>query len=174
MELMWICLLIDEESRRKIVSKCKECNEDLKLSERFLDFPLHASLKRSFFADRFEQIKEELIGFMKDVPCFEAGKVHLQRISDMIWLCFDEKEEITKLHEAIDVLLKEKYGVAVDLFDKEYVPHITLFRSEEEKKLDRMYERLKNEMNETAITLNAYYIGSRKHENEFFLLEECR
>ena len=76
MELMWICLLIDEESRRKIVSKCKECNEDLKLSERFLDFPLHVSLKRSFFADHFEQIKEELIGFMKDVPCFLIKGMH--------------------------------------------------------------------------------------------------
>ena len=166
---MWICLTIDEESREQIVSLCRKHMEGLDLSSRFLDFPLHVSLKRSFYTDAFEKVKRDLCGYMESVPSFEVKGSSLLRTSDMLWIgIFDERSK--RIHEEIDLLLKERYDIDIDVFDRNYMPHITLFRDEKKDQLDAIYDRLKREWKDRTLRFTSFYIGSRVNENEFFRL----
>ncbi len=168
---MWICLVIDEDSRKEIVSLCKKHMEGLDLSSRFLDFPLHVSLKRSFYTDAFEQVKADLCGSMKDVISFEVKELSLERAEDLLWIRVDD-EKLDRILEQIDGLLKERYGIDIDAFDRNYLAHITLFRDQKKEKLDAMYERLKNDWKDRTVRFTSFYIGSRITENEFFELNK--
>ncbi len=166
---MWICLVIDEDSRNEIVSLCRKHMDGLDLSGRFLDFPLHVSLKRSFYTDAFEKVKKDLCKYMDLVPPFEVKEVSLQRAGNMLWIRVHD-EELMRIHEQIDRLLKERYGIEIDMFDRNYLPHITLFRDEKKDRLDAMYERLRKEWKDRTIRFTSFYIGSRMNDNEFFKL----
>ncbi len=169
MERMWICACLDEKSREEAVSLAKKANEELRMSERFLDFPLHVSLKRSFYADRFEEVSADLKELMNGYERMYPGKCYLFRNRDMLWLRFGKEEELLTLHRRIDALLEKKYGIPVDEFDRLYAPHVTLFRDDNEMKLDRMYEMLKDCVR-VKPCLDSYYIGSVNRENRFFAL----
>ena len=164
---MWICLLMDEESRKKMIELCEEENKDLKLSDRFLVFPLHISLKRSFYTDRFEEIRRDLDELMKDVKPVDLGKTELMKMKDMIWVRFEKEEELLDLHQKIDAFLSERYGIAIDTFDQHYVGHASLFRSDEKEKLDQIYERLKKKWPDREVKADRWFTGSRQVKNEY-------
>ena len=88
----------------------------------------------------------------------------------MIWLCFEDIDAIKALHERIDRFLKERYDIAIDTFDRNYRPHASIFRDKDEKKLDRMYDRLLREWKEEETFIDAFFIGSKVDANEYFVL----
>ena len=55
---MWIQGFLPEKLNKKITEQCHKNNKELKLSERFLIYPLHISLKRTFVYADFEKTKE--------------------------------------------------------------------------------------------------------------------
>lgn len=170
-KLMWIAGICEEKTRGQIVKLAEKHNEDLKLSSRFLIFPLHVSFKRSFYTEDFDSIKSGLKELMNDRKTIDLGKSHPERVSDMIWICFEKEEEIKMLHRDIDLFLKERYGIMIDPFDEHYKAHMTLFRDDDEGKLDQMFERLNKEWIYDPIKIDTYFIGSKSDENEYFELK---
>ena len=169
-KLMWTAGLLDEKTRGRMKDLCEKHNADLLLSDRFLVFPLHVSFKRSFYTDDFTKVKDDLRVLLQNQKRIALGKSHLERVSDMIWLCFEDIDAIKALHERIDRFLKERYDVAIDTFDRNYHPHASIFRDKDEKKLDRMYERLLREWKEEETFIDAFFIGSKVDANEYFVL----
>ena len=165
---MWACGLLDEGSLNRIRDLCVECNEDIGLSGRFIDFPFHVSYKRSFYTDAYESIFPGLKEMIEEEGRISCGTVYLERVKDMIWLRFVKEEELKALHEKIDHFLKEGSGIEVDEFDRNYVPHVTLFRDEDEDKLDRMFKRLEKKICEKDVWIDRSFIGGRNRENVFF------
>ncbi|MBQ2583784.1 MAG: hypothetical protein II568_01285, partial [Erysipelotrichaceae bacterium] len=128
------------------------------------------SFKRSFYTDDFTKVKDDLRVLLQNQKRIALGKSHLERVSDMIWLCFEDIDAIKALHERIDRFLKERYDIAIDTFDRNYRPHASIFRDKDEKKLDRMYERLLREWKEEETFIDAFFIGSKVDANEYFVL----
>lgn len=54
-ELMWVCGLLPQKEQEKLVEICKEANREIGLPEVVFKFPLHISMKKSFYVtdDRF-------------------------------------------------------------------------------------------------------------------------
>ena len=165
-ELMWIYGVINQEIIDNINEICRECNKDLFLSERYLNFPLHVSFKRSFYTDRFSDIKEEVIRYMKKHSSVNCGPYYLERYKDLLWLRFTDEEKLNDIHNELDELLVNEYGIPLDEYDHNYAPHVTLFRNPDEDKLDMMYERIKDRIIYKPIVIDKIIIGSRTHENE--------
>ena len=107
-DLMWICGLIQADVTEKINQISLINNADISLSRRFLDFPLHVSFKRSFYTGRFEEVKNDAKQILLKQGKICCGRIELQRMNNMIWLCFEKDEELKKIHEKIDSKLKKQ------------------------------------------------------------------
>ncbi len=100
------------------------------------------SLKRSFRCDEFDDVKKDLEEILKGCGKIDCGALHPVRISDMLWLCPERDEKLKMIHEEIDLFLSDKYQIPIDGYDMVYQPHVTVFRDEDDGKLDEMYRRL--------------------------------
>lgn len=165
---MWAGGLISEDVRNRIKAIASINNEDLSLSRRFLDFPLHVSFKRSFYTNDFYRIREDLAKLINDNGIISGGKLRLCKVKDMIWFRFEKEDELRSLHDKIDTFLLERYDIAIDSFDASYVPHISLFRDEDEEKLKVMYERMLKERFEDEADITSFFIGGKNHDNEYY------
>ena len=165
---MWIQGLLPVDIRKRISDLCIINDDDLDLSDHFLIYPPHLSFKRSFECDRFEEVKDDLTKLTKENGKIACGHIYLYRISDMIWLRFEKEEEIMKIHRKIDVFLSDKYQIPIDEFDRNYIPHVTLFRDDDQWKLDEMFQRIKDHIPEDEICIDEIIIGSRDQESSCF------
>ena len=168
-KLMWIQGFLPEGVNRKIIDLCNR-NNDLELSDRFLIYPLHISLKRTFIYDDFEKIYETVEEVLKRHKGFEIRDLKPFRVENMLWLTFEYDEELLQIHEDLDRTLSEKHGIAIDEFDLKYLPHISLFHDEDETKLDMMADRLSSITDEIFV-VNKVAVGSKDRENRLIRLK---
>jgi hypothetical protein len=70
-ELSWVCSIMPEATNRKIVSLCRELNQEIGLPETVFKFPLHISLKKSFRTQRYEEVYED--AFQPHISLFTSG-----------------------------------------------------------------------------------------------------
>ena len=167
-QLMWIQGILSENVRKQIIDLCISANDDLKLSDHFLVYPLHVSFKRSFHTDRFKEIREDAFNLLRGYGKIECGIMYPFRIADMIWLRFRDEERLTGIHDIFDVFLKEKYQIPVDEFDRNYHPHITLFRDDSLEKLDEMYDRICSRFCYEEVMIEDVIIGGKQQESQCF------
>ena len=167
-ELIWLCGIIPEEINEEIRKICLKENLDLHLSERFFRFNLHVSMKRTFCCEQFAEMKEDIRKLLIAQGEIYCGHTQLLRNKDMLWLTMDQDERLKEVHHLIDSFLFEKYNVEIDTFDKNYLPHITIFHKGEFQNLITMQERLELILPSYPISISRYAIGSKIRGNEFF------
>ncbi|MBO7676852.1 MAG: 2'-5' RNA ligase family protein [Erysipelotrichaceae bacterium] len=166
-QLIWVCGIIPEDINEQIRQICLKQNIDLHLSERFFRFPLHISMKRTFKCDQFEPMKNDLKKLLIESGKIDCGNTNLIKNKDMLWLCPDKTERIKEVHHEIDILLKDRYNVEIDTFDKNYLPHITIFHKGDPKNMDEMLRRLELSLPSFPVSISRYAIGSKEFGNEF-------
>jgi 2'-5' RNA ligase len=168
-ELAWVCAIMPEDVNRKIVSICKELNKGIGLPENVFKFPLHISLKKSFRTNDFDRVHSDALALLKQhqpISCKVSG-VTLHK--NMIWLDISPNESLLTFHHALDTLLKEKYGISIDKFDKVFRPHISLFSSGDRDDILEMYELLREEnLRIDDVEFHKFVIGSSIHRDTFY------
>ena len=167
-EFISICGIIPEDINEKIKEICLKENEDLKLSERFFRFNLHISMKRTFLCDEFEKMKDDVRQVLIKEGKIFCGNTHLKRNRDMLWLIMDDDVKLRKVHDQLDKLLNDKYGVPIDTFDRIYLPHITIFHKGDPENMDVMENRLSLSLPSFPVSINSYAIGTKIKGYEFF------
>ena len=160
--------LILEDTNNDIKTICLRNNTDLKLSERFFNFPLHVSFKRTFITDNFNEVKDDVKDYFKNKGKIYAGKTTLVMNKDMLWLTLNDSNNLIEMHNELDEMLLEKYNIQIDYYDKNYVPHITIFHDDDIDKLKIMYERLNNALDDLDIYIDRCFYGIRNKDEEIF------
>jgi len=169
-ELGWVCCIVPEETNQKIVSRCKALNKDIRLPENVFKFPLHISLKKSFHCQNFEALRTDVVRLLQDlgtIQC-EVGEAVMHR--QMIWLPILQKGDIMQVHQALDQLLLDKYGVPIDRFDTHFQPHISLFTSGDRRRMERMFQLMQREAFTMSMQIQRIVVGSSMHKDQFFTL----
>ena len=169
-QLMWIQGLLPEKIRKQITDLCIANNDDLKLSDHFLIYPLHVSFKRSFYTDRFEMIREDMKELLEGYGPIDCISLFPMKVKDMIWLGFENEEELLKIHERIDDYLLERYQIPVDEFDRNYHPHVTLFRDDDGEKLEEMLNRIRDHFPMEDVRIEEVIIGAKGKESCLYQL----
>jgi hypothetical protein len=167
-ELMWVCAILPVELNKKLAVTCKSNNRDLRLPEDVFKFPLHISMKKSFYTTAFDEVKAQIKSFV-----LERGKIicrvgELEIHKNMIWLSIETKGDLARWHNDLDTILLEKFSIPIAPFDANFHPHISLFTKGSEEQITQMYARLKLQIQPMEITLNRFVIGSSLHKDEFF------
>jgi 2'-5' RNA ligase len=167
-ELMWVCAVLPAELNNSLAVTCKRNNRDLHLPEDVFKFPLHISMKKSFYTTKFDEVKAQIKSFI-----FERGKINchadgIEIHKNMIWLPIETKGDLASWHDELDKKLLKNFNIPVVPFDADFHPHISLFTKGSEEQISQMYARLKLQIQPMDITLNRFVIGSSMHKDEFF------
>jgi 2'-5' RNA ligase len=166
-ELMWVCAVLPAELNSKLAAICKRNNRDLRLLEDVFKFPLHISMKKSFYTTEFDEVKAQIKSFI-----FERGKItcrvsEIEIHKNMIWLPIETKGDLLSWHDELDKILLKNFAIPVTPYDANFHPHISLFTKGGEEQIAQMYARLKGQVEPMDITLNKFVIGSSMHKDEF-------
>jgi 2'-5' RNA ligase len=165
---MWVCAVLPAEWNNRLVATCKRNNRDLHLPEDVFKFPLHISMKKSFYTTAFDEVKAQIKSFI-----FERGKINcavgkMEIHKNMIWLPIETKGDLANWHECLDKMLLQNFDIPIVPFDANFHPHISLFTKGGTEQIKQMFERLKLQIEPMEITLDKFVIGSSMHKDEFF------
>lgn len=164
---MWVSAILPIQINNQISNVCLSNNLDIKLSERFFKFPLHISLKRTFYTDDYLSVKEDLKSLLHNQTITISNLKPIIN-SNMIWLEFENNNKIIEIHKEIDKLLLDKYNIPIDEFDRIYHPHVTIFRDDDIQKLNNMYSRIKDLIIKEDVLIDTYAMGTNLDNNEFY------
>lgn len=171
-ELMWICAIAPETFRKMVTQFCLAENRTVGLPENVFKLPLHISMKKSFYTDCFDAVKEDILSMMNRTGRFRCriDKVEFHR--DMLWLPLINDGELRRLHEELDLLLAKKYDIPVSQYDRQFQPHISLFTRGTAEQMLTMYSRLERQNFSHEIEISRFVIGSSWHRDIFYNLKE--
>ena len=128
-ELMWVCGILPETLNYKIVNICREANQKIGLPETVFRFPLHISMKKSFYTEDFNKVKQSVVDFLLQkgvVPCRTGAVI---KHKGMLWLPVIPDACIRKEHDELDAMLEKNYGIPISRYDRVFQPHVSLFTS---------------------------------------------
>jgi hypothetical protein len=167
-ELMWVCAILPQELNKSLVEICRKENREIKLPEDVFKFPLHISMKKSFYTVDFEKVRNEVISHIHSKGAIQchAGTVVCHK--NMIWLPIEPDGEIKQWHDELDQSLLNGFGIPIDRLDREFKPHISLFTKGQEQQLLEMKQRLSGMIEPVDLALNRFVVGSSRHGDEFF------
>ena len=143
-ELMWVCAIAPDEFQNTAAQLCLAENNTIGLPENVFKLTLHISMKKSFYTESFDSVKQDVLKLINSIGRFSCrvGKIDLHR--NMLWLSLINDGELCRLHEELDRLLDEKYGIPISRYDRIFQPHISLFTRGTLEQLQTMYSRLKS------------------------------
>lgn len=164
-ELAWVCAVMPEDYVRHIKGLCLEANRGIGLSEKVFKFPLHISLKKSFLTDRFPEVREDLLDYFRRRGQFEIKAGRLVRHEGMLWLDIVRTPDLLKVHEEIDNLLENRFGIPRHRFDTRFEPHISLFTDRDNEKIAQMYEAIREEFEPEILTVGKIVVGADRERD---------
>ena len=83
----------------------------------------------------------------------------------------DSKPFINEWHDELDHILLNDFNIDISNYDKSFLPHISLFTSGENDKINSMYRELKNDFKGLDFSINKFVIGSSKHKDEYIEIQ---
>ena len=140
--------------------KVKECNAEVSASEAAFSFPQHISLKITFEMDDdiAKHCIKDIIEFLKGAKPFEAKAWNIELQNGIIWIRMEENEHFKFLHEELDQIAIS-YAVKQHEFDKNYIFHSTVIMDEDNEKLEKLYEKIKDIPYPKELKINTFLVG---------------
>jgi hypothetical protein len=166
-ELMWVCAILPQELNESLVETCRKENMEVNLPEDVFKFPLHISMKKSFYTLDFENVKNEVIAFIHSKEAIRCWVGDVVCHKNMIWLPIEPNGEIKQWHDELDQILLNKYGIPIDKLDMEFKPHISLFTKGNDEQLLEMRQCLSGKIKPMELVLNRFVVGSSRHGDEY-------
>jgi hypothetical protein len=166
-ELMWVCALLPDEMNWELVNICRSENRNIGLSEDVFRFPLHISMKKSFWTTEFDEVKSDIISHIK-----ECGKIRCRTNAvvihkKMLWLSVAAETPIMEWHNRLDQQLLEKYDIPIDRFDAKFEPHVSLFTRGADGKMANMKKELDQKILPMEFWLEQFVVGASGHKDKF-------
>lgn len=157
---VWIaCDLSD--SLAKVREESLVLNKDIRADEVAFSLPPHISLKISFeVADGLvNEVLPDIKKYLEGVEPFTVDGPTPELCGNIIWLRFNEEKPLLKMHDDLDELLFDKYGVPLHEFDRSFAFHSTLFIDKDVGKLERLMPVIADLKLPSRVRIDSFIIG---------------
>lgn len=158
---IWIALDVNEQVLN-IRQRAENYVNKHKLNSPTFTLPFHISLKIAFKISN--EIKQMLVSdicdFCKLIKPFTIPVKAIEQNGNIIWLTMQDCKELTILHDKLDQLLLEKYGVTQHEFDKSFIFHTSIIILNNETQTCNAFNQIKNTAIPTTLKANKIIIGS--------------
>lgn len=157
---IWLGINVDEQLK-EVRKRAYAINDDLKFANFCYTLPFHISLKMSFEVEDslFDKILADVEDYYSTLEPFEIAIKGIENESVIVWVRMRENDKLNKIHDDLNSLLLEKYGVGLHEYDTDYKFHTTLFMDGDTKKIDTAFDMVKDSPLPESITANRFIIG---------------
>lgn len=123
--------------------------------------PLHISLKISFPVDDgiYLDVVQALTEYFKTLSPFEICVKGIENETSIVWIRMSHNETLNKIHDKLNSMLLDSYGVGLHEYDGDYKFHTTLFMEDNNEKTDIAYDKVKNIKIPEKLIANKFVIG---------------
>ena len=158
---LWVGIGVDEQLR-SIRNRITELEKELDISNSNLTLPFHISLKMSFTVDRSKskEVIEAIKAYYQTLKPFRIPVQGIECHETISWIRMAENETLNKIHDDLNKMLSDKFGVGLHEYDRDYIFHTTLFMDDDTGKVLRGYEGIRNENLPNVLIANRFLIGS--------------
>lgn len=166
----WIGINLKDQLT-EIKSLCKNLEKQLDFPFSCHELPAHISLKITFEINEndYEPILNFTVDYLENVKPFTVLTDKIEFVNGVVWIKMKECKQIKKLHEELDEKLLEKFGVKKHPFDLDFIFHSTLFLCEDNQKLSKAFDLVKECKIPPCLSVNSFVIGRAENleDNDF-------
>ncbi len=158
---IWVGADVDGQLS-KIKEITRKTEDEIGFAHSNFTLPLHISLKMSFCVDddisgaAIDSIAELYDSFGR----FEVTVKGIEHFGNIVWIRMCESEELNLIHDRLNGMLSEKYGVGLHPYDCDYMFHTTLFMDDDGQKVGAAYFRVKDAPLPEKLTIDKLVIGT--------------
>ena len=159
---MYIWVGVEVESQIAEIKKFAfEIEKKIGFENSNFTLPMHISLKISFpVPDAVaENVMKDIEKLYHSVTPFEIAVDKIECYENISWIRYKQNDKIDEIHDRLNAMLFEKYGVGLHEYDCDYKFHTTLFMENNEEKIRSAYETVKNVYLPEKISVNKLLIG---------------
>lgn len=158
---IWVAIDVDEqvdELRKNTENYIKNQG----LSSITFSLPFHISLKISFQIpnDRFKEVVSDIHKFYESLKPFKIMVKGIEQAGSIIWITMQDSTELTYIHEKLDEMLFEKYGVVQHDFDKDFRFHTSILMINNEEQISKAFDTIKGTNIPKILRAKKFIIGS--------------
>lgn len=160
---LWVAIDVNDrflELRESAASYIKKH----KLTSPTLTLPFHISLKISFqIADNlWQKVMYDIRDLCKSIKPFTIPVKKIETSGPILWLTMEDSAELTYIHDKLDELLLDKYGVPQHIFDKNFIFHTSILIINNEEHIRSAFDEIKSINIPNIINAKKIIIGSSK------------
>lgn len=136
--------------------------ERIEISNVTCQLPLHISLKISFEIERdmFEAVLSDIVSIYEEQKPFDICVKGIEKHERIEWIIMYSNESLEALATRLNMMLLEKYGVALHEYDLDFIFHTTLFMDDDASKIDEAHRILGDVHLPELITARSFVIGT--------------
>ena len=129
-----------------------------------LTLPFHISLKISFPIpdDLQEAAVRDIRDACQSIKAFAIPVKALEASGSILWLTMQDSAALAKIHNKLDELFSDKYGVAQHPFDQNFLFHTSVLMMDEEAQIRRALDEMKDASIPHTLDARKIIIGSSK------------
>jgi len=162
---IWIGCKLPESFEQEIRKRCLELNKDIGLDTASFSLPQHVSLKISFQTSQHREIIEYLSAFLSSQKPISLQILNPEQAGNILWMPVAENEQLRMLHNQLDSLLENHFGIPQHAFDKCFIFHSTLFIDPDAGKIAKMLASLEKYPTKCALRSDTFLLGLSETEN---------
>ncbi len=158
---IWVGINVDEQLS-DIKSAAYRAEKEIGFENSNFTLPFHISLKISFPVgdDIYAEVIASIEEFYKSLEPISVNVRGIENEGVIVWIRMCESEELNRIHDCLNNMLKEKFGVGLHEYDTDYKFHTTLFMENDKNKIDRAYDTVKGVELPSRLLLNKFVIGT--------------
>ena len=137
---LWVGIGVDEQLQ-SIRNRIAELEKELGISNSNLTLPFHISLKMSFAVDRDKasEVINAIEAYYRTLKPFQISVYGIEYHETIAWIRMTENETLDRIHDDLNELLFDRFGIGLHEYDRDYLFHTTLFMDEDAEKVRRGY-----------------------------------
>lgn len=158
---IWTGINVDSQLA-DLKSQVKAVEESIGFDNSNFTLPFHISLKISFEVDGgiYLDVVNTIIEYYKTLTPFDIAVSGIEIENIIVWIRMKESEITNKIHDDLDRILMEKYGVPRHEYDLDYKFHTTLFMDSDEEKIFSAYREIKDIKIPSTLHVDSFLIGA--------------
>ena len=162
---MYVWVGIDVDAQLPEIKKhAWAINDEIQFENFCTTLPLHISLKMSFAVD--DAIADDVMNTIEEyyatISPFEIPVRGIEDEGCIVWIRMEACAELNRIHDDLNRILGERYGVGLHEYDCDYKFHTTLFMGEEDK-IHAAYAQIKNDALPKTLVANRFVIGGSEN-----------
>ena len=158
---IWIGIDVDDQLT-SVKQRTQEIERRIGFEHSNFTLPLHVSLKISFKVEESAcgEVIDTLLQYYKGVAPFEIEVDGIENENTIVWIRYRENETLNRIHDDLNRILLERYGVPLHAYDLDYKFHTTLFMDDDAEKIAAAHREIREMVLPDHVRVKSLLLGT--------------